>query len=187
MSEPMPHDVSVPGEIRTFAGHLLDVFDPDPAHIRLGDIARGLAMRPRYGAQLPFWFSVAEHSCLVLDVFRRRYPRATVKDQLAALLHDAPEAYIGDMPKPVKMKLPDLCELEATLSRAIFEKYSIVAIPETVDRIDKMIRHAERFYLYRRRIPDEAPEWTRSVVLEFWSWERAEAEFLRRFVELRGF
>jgi hypothetical protein len=189
-AEPLPFDVGKAGEIRTYSGHYLDVFNPDPTLLDIRDIARGLSMRPRYGAQLPEWYSVAEHSCHVHDVLRRQSPRATREGLLVGLLHDAPEAYIGDMPKPVKMKLGDYQALEGILCTAIFDAYglsmNLLDPVAPVDRIDKAIRHAERLRLWGRPIPEEAPPWVRDVRIWCWPWERAEAEFLSRYAALTG-
>ncbi len=186
----LPFDIDKPGEIRTLSGHYLDVFDPDPATLDIRDIARGLALRPRYGAQLPEDYSIGEHSCHVHDVVQRLYPKATRAELLASLLHDAPEAYIGDMPKPIKMKLPGYQALETILLGAIFERchldVSLLDKGSPIDRIDKQIRYAERFWIYNDPIPEEAPDWAHKVIVRFWSSERAEAEFLGRYAALVG-
>ena len=89
---------------RMLSGRRLDLLDPTPVDIEIEDIAHGLAFVARWNGQTKgdYAYSVAEHSLLVTDIFARQNPKAPVKWQLAALLHDAPEYVIGDMISPVK-------------------------------------------------------------------------------------
>jgi uncharacterized protein len=85
--------------LTTFSGREIKVFRPDPQQIALTDIARALAMQCRYAGQVERFYSVAEHSVIVslhLD---------TEGLGLAGLLHDAAEAYVGDLIRPVKHAL----------------------------------------------------------------------------------
>jgi len=87
---------------RMLSGRRLDLLDPTPMDIEIEDIAHGLSFVARWNGQTDgdYAYSVAEHSLLVLALFQRMYPKAEVKWQLAALLHDAPEYVIGDMISP---------------------------------------------------------------------------------------
>ena len=89
---------------RMLSGRRLDLLDPSPLDIEIEDIAHGLAFVARWNGQTfgDYPYSVAEHSVFVLELYRRLYPKAEGKWQLAALLHDAPEYVIGDMISPVK-------------------------------------------------------------------------------------
>ena len=102
--------------IRTFTGHYIDPFNPDPAKICIEDIAHALSMIPRFGGHLPVFYSVAEHS--VMCALSSRH-----EDVLAALLHDASEAYLMDIPSPIKSRLPGYKEAEANLMRIIANKF----------------------------------------------------------------
>ena len=86
------------------SGRRLDLLDPTPMDIEIEDIAHGLAFVARWNGQTlgDYPYSVAEHSLLVEEIFRRISPTAPAKWCLAALLHDAPEYVIGDMISPVK-------------------------------------------------------------------------------------
>ena len=89
---------------RMLSGRPVQLLDQTPMDIEVGFIAHGLAFVARWNGQTrgDFAYSVAEHSLLVETLFRRIVPKAPVKWQLAALLHDAPEYVIGDMISPVK-------------------------------------------------------------------------------------
>lgn len=84
--------------IVTVSGRIIDFADPDPFQIALSDIAFALSKEQRFGNHLPRDWSVAQHSLLVASMVRPEY-------RLGALLHDAHEAYTGDIPTPVKLLL----------------------------------------------------------------------------------
>ncbi len=130
---------------RMLSGRRLDLLDPTPMDIEIEDIAHGLAFVARWNGQThgDFAYSVAEHSVLVEEIFRRLYPKEPVKWQLAALLHDAPEYVIGDMISPVKAAIgPDYGDLDERLTAAIHIRFGLPAkIPVT---IKKKIKKADK-------------------------------------------
>jgi hypothetical protein len=130
---------------RMLSGRRLDLLDPTPVDIEIGDIAHGLAFVARWNGQTrgDFAYSVAEHSLLVEELFARLYPKSPAKWRLAALLHDAPEYVIGDMISPVKAAVgPAYGELDDRLSAAIHIRFGLpAAIPVTVK---KQIKRADR-------------------------------------------
>ncbi|MGI0523717.1 YfbR-like 5'-deoxynucleotidase [Rhizobium giardinii] len=88
---------------RMLSGRRLDLLDPSPLDVELCDIAHGLARVARWNGQTEgdHAFSVAQHSLVVEEIFRRRY-NGTPDECQMALLHDAPEYVIGDMISPFK-------------------------------------------------------------------------------------
>ncbi len=121
---------------RMLSGRRLDLLDPTPFDIEIEDIAHGLAFVARWNGQTrgDFAYSVAEHSLLVEVIHGRLFPKAPVKWQLAALLHDAPEYVIGDMISPVKAAVgTGYGELDARLTAAIHIRFGLpAALPKTV-------------------------------------------------------
>lgn len=113
--------------------------------IEIEDIAHGLSFVARWNGQTygEFAYSVAEHSVLVERLFSLANPKAPVKWQLAALLHDAPEYVIGDMISPVKSAVgPGYAELDDRLTAAIHLRFGLpAAIPAT---IKKQIKKADK-------------------------------------------
>ncbi|MFP1631500.1 YfbR-like 5'-deoxynucleotidase [Zhengella sp. ZM62] len=89
---------------RMLSGRRLDLLDPSPLDVEIADIAHGLARVARWNGQTAgdHAFSVAQHSLIVEQVFMAMVPAASADQQLAALLHDAPEYVIGDMISPFK-------------------------------------------------------------------------------------
>lgn len=86
--------------IQTFTGILFDVANPNPINVDIIDIAHGLAHVCRFGGHTSSFYSVAQHSVMVSTLVPKHLARA-------ALLHDAAEAYLGDVPTPIKRVLPD--------------------------------------------------------------------------------
>lgn len=88
---------------RMLSGRRLDLLDPSPLDVELSDIAHGLARVARWNGQTEgeHAFSVAQHSLVVEEIFRRQQACSAEECQMA-LLHDAPEYVIGDMISPFK-------------------------------------------------------------------------------------
>jgi 5'-deoxynucleotidase YfbR-like HD superfamily hydrolase len=127
------------------SGRRLDLLDPTPMDIEIGDIAHGLAFVARWNGQTrgDHPYSVAEHSLLVEALFGRIAPRAPAKWRLAALLHDAPEYVIGDMISPVKAAVgPAYGEMDARLSAAIHLRFGLPA--QLPAQVKTQIKRADR-------------------------------------------
>src|ERR1044071_8716155 len=90
--------------LQTVSGRFVNPFDPDPEQLDAGDIARALANLSRFGGHTRAFYSVAQHSVIVSQLVEERGGDA--EDAFAALMHDATEAYLGDMPHPLKHRSP---------------------------------------------------------------------------------
>ncbi len=88
--------------IVTRSGLLVDLLAPEPASIRLTDIALAQSRIPRFNGHTSRFWSCADHSLLVLQLVGDDAPPAL---RLAALLHDGHEAYVGDMTTPMEIAL----------------------------------------------------------------------------------
>jgi len=112
------------------SGRRLDLLDPTPVDIEIGDIAHGLAFVARWNGQTrgDWPYSVAEHSLLVEKIFAQSAPQPP-RWRLAALLHDAPEYVIGDMISPVKSAVgPGYGDMDARIAAAIHLRFGLPAI-----------------------------------------------------------
>ncbi|MEZ5887788.1 MAG: HD family hydrolase [Paracoccaceae bacterium] len=133
------------------SGRRLDLLDPTPVDIEIGDIAHGLAFVARWNGQtFGDWpYSVAEHSLLVEEIFSHLNPGIGARWQLAALLHDAPEYVIGDMISPVKAAVgPGYGVLDDRLTAAIHLRFGLPgslpqAIKKEIKRADRISAWAE--------------------------------------------
>jgi hypothetical protein len=123
--------------IFTYSGHRFDPISPDRDLIDIRDIAHALSMTARFGGHTREFYSVAEHSVRVSLACANR-------DALAGLLHDAAEAYLTDMPKPVKDQLPEYEAAELKLLAVILPKFGLsTSLPASVHRADRLLLNTE--------------------------------------------
>jgi hypothetical protein len=174
--------------MQTYTGQKLNCDCPDPQSIDIIDIAVGLSRLARYAGQTKVFYSVAQHSVYVADLVGRR--GGTTSEQLIGLLHDAPEAYLGDLVRPVKMQLPGFVELEEKLWNAISTKLLgwPLPIPEIVHVADRTLLVTEARDLLPRgpldNWTDRYEERPLSTVVAPVSMHQAERMFLNRFHKL---
>jgi hypothetical protein len=112
--------------VSTRHGDSLWLSDPKPESVRLADIAHSLGQKARFNGHLSRRISVAQHSVAVSLLVWRLCESHTCRDQLAreALLHDAHEAYVGDMTRPVKQQLGAVVrDLEARVQSAVWRAF----------------------------------------------------------------
>jgi 5'-deoxynucleotidase YfbR-like HD superfamily hydrolase len=134
---------------RMLSGRRLDLLDPSPLDIEIEDIAHGLARVARWNGQTngDHAFSVAQHCVLVARLFKHLTPQAKHKEELAALLHDAPEYVIGDMISPFKTALGvDYKAFENKLLAAIHLRFGLPASPNK--NLAAAIKQADRTAAY---------------------------------------
>ncbi|WP_432714393.1 hypothetical protein [Pedobacter sp.] len=114
-----PIQQSDQGLANSFTGRLIDYINPTPAMISLQDISTGLTNICRFGGQIKDFYSVAEHTMLVWHLCPDHLKQA-------ALLHDAAEAYLGDVIKPLKMLIQDCYgPIEEKFEKVIFQKFGV--------------------------------------------------------------
>lgn len=134
---------------RMLSGRRLDILDPSPLDVELIDIAHGLARVARWNGQTlgDYPFSVAQHSVLVLDLFRAHHPTADAQAQLYTLLHDAPEYVMGDIISPFKTVMGgNYKEVELRLLAAIHLRFALPAAPAPA--LGRQIKRADREAAY---------------------------------------
>ena len=88
--------------IQTYNGKLFSLIDPQPEDVHIADIIESLSKQCRFVGHCKYFYSVAQHSVIVSNIVNE-------EERLAALMHDAVEAYIGDISKPLKLTLECLC------------------------------------------------------------------------------
>lgn len=164
--------------IHTFSGALVNLNHPKPDQMRIVDIAKGLSNTSRYGGQTRDFYSVAQHSVIITQL-------TSPQNRLAALLHDAPEAYLGDMVVNVKPFLPDYKAFETKLHDAICFRFGLnLFIPDEVKRLDKLICVDEMAQLSTVN-PYPADEPDLGVKIVPWSPAEAFERFMKMFAEIR--
>jgi hypothetical protein len=173
--------------LQTVSGRWVNPFDPDPAQLDAGDIARALANQCRFGGHSRVFYSVAQHSVIVSRVVEERGGDAA--DAFAALMHDATEAYLGDMPHPLKHRSPLGAAFKAAedaLAQAIRARFGIKPEVPEIKTVDRALLATER-----RAFSAEAWHWPElegveplDIELVAWSPEEAAEAFARRYAEL---
>jgi hypothetical protein len=167
--------------IRLRSGRTFDLAAPRPEQFTIEDIAGALAKLCRYGGHVPRFYSVAEHSVRVC--WQATKDGLNTVAERIALLHDAAEAFTGDLVKPLKIMLPDFAAVEARIEAVIAAKYRLdfPAEREAVKEIDRAMLIAEKRFLF----PDATEKWTGEgevrrldVKLDYFSPQAAEQVFL---------
>ena len=145
------------GRIELYSGGFLDFKEPDPAEIKLHDVAHGLAHICRYTGQTRHFFSVAEHACLVAN--RLKWLGYRPEIQWEGLHHDNAEAFVGDVNRPLKDLLePTFKEIELRVWRAINYSLDLQIIEpqhEAVKAADNWALSAEAYAL----LPSNGRNW----------------------------
>lgn len=168
--------------MQTFTGRAFFPLDPLPEDVSPLDIAHALSNICRFGGHTRVHYSVAEHCVILSQVVRP-------ENALAALLHDAAEAYMGDMVRPLKKHMPQYAEAEDNLLATIFTYFGLEpGIPAEVHSVDNRILLDERAALLTTPpLPwyqDEQQEEPLDVTIKAWPADKAEREWHRRLGQL---
>ena len=151
-------------------GQIIDLLKPDPESFTIEDIAAQLSKLCRFNGAIKQFYSVAEHCVHVSAMCPPEYKKI-------AILHDAPEAFICDVPTPLKRLLGSAyTDIEDRIAAAIGEKFEvdIVNLPDVVKQADRALVVTERDQLQTNpiswgpdyensiRYPDKVGRWTDS-------------------------
>src|SRR3954463_10796652 len=182
------HAPPAPGPyLQTVSGRFVNPFDPDPDQLDIADIARALADVCRFGGHCRSFYSVAQHSVIVSNVVEER--GGDVEDVFAALMHDATEAYLGDMPHPIKHRSPlgaAFKQAEAHLEQVIAARFNIKPDVLEIKRADRALLATERLALSTENWHWPELEGVEPLDLEITAWlpDDAERAFAERYAEL---
>lgn len=117
--------------MQTYTGRQFYLFKPDPADINILDISRALSHQCRWNGHTTHFYSIASHSVRVSQLCSPPAKRW-------GLMHDAAEAYTGDVISPFKAGLPDFQLAERRIERAVKQKFGI-DVPDEVAREVKQV------------------------------------------------
>lgn len=168
--------------MQTRTGLVIQYEDPIIDDITLEDIAQALSRLYRFNGHSDI--TVAQHSVMLAGVARDR--GLTVVHQRVALMHDAHEAYVGDMPTPLKRLCPHYVRIEQIVAAAVRRRFRLPPeVMPTVKKLDRAWCNAEADAELGHRI---GPDWPDVEPLEIkikpWSKERAKREFLAEAARL---
>lgn len=166
---------------QTIEGRQFWPFDPRPGDFSINEIAHALSQICRFNGHTKSFLSVAEHSVWVSL-------ECDPMDAIEGLMHDASEAYLGDMIRPLKIGMPEYMKVEQAVEAAIAQQFGFrFPYPESVKRADDAVLLAER----RDLLADPPKPWTVRVPamerrVEGWGPITARTRFLDRFHVLSG-
>lgn len=167
--------------LQTYTGRAFWPLDPRPEEVDPVDIAHALGMICRYAGHVRSYYSVAEHCVLMSRA-------VTPRHALWALLHDATEAYLLDLPRPVKYAIPQYREIEDQLMAVICRRFALDPVPPAeIKEADTRILVDERHALLGPPpLPWKSTENVAAlgVTIRCWTPAQAAAAWLDRFTEL---
>ena len=173
-------------EIMTYTKKMLDPLHPDMELIDIEDVAHALSMLCRANGHFENFYSVAQHSINCMKEAEAR--GCSDKVQLACLLHDASEAYLSDVTRPVKAELPGYKEIEAPLQEMIWNKWLVEPLSTQeqaqVFQIDDAILAHEFLTLMGEKLTDQIPEIYSIPQFAFTGFNACKQQFLRLFRQL---
>jgi 5'-deoxynucleotidase YfbR-like HD superfamily hydrolase len=183
---------------RMLSGRRLDLLNPSPLDIEIGDIAHGLARVARWNGQTKgaHAFSVAQHCVVVERLVGELRPKLGREGRLVALLHDAPEYVIGDLISPFKAAVGiDYKDFEHRLLAAIHIRFGLAA--QVSVELSALIKRADRISAFyeatqlagfalteARTIFGTPPATLKAPRLAALGPAEAQAQFLERFKRL---
>lgn len=140
----------MPSTLETLSGNFLDIENPNPDFFNIDDIAYSLAREYRFSNQTHFPYSVAEHS--IYACLQAKEWGWHKQDQRAALMHDAAEAYLRDIPHPLKQHLPEYKRIEDIWIDTIFERFGVTGHnQELINLVDRSLGVWEAEFLLKSK------------------------------------
>jgi uncharacterized protein len=167
--------------IQTYSGKRFTPTAPIPGAIVIQDIAHSLSMQCRFTGHVERFYSVAQHSVMVSYI-------CDMKDAKWGLLHDASEAYLIDVPRPLKRSgnFDAYLDYEKTMQKAVCQRFFLSEEePESVKRADKILLATEARDLMGPLHPDwHVDDKPLAFTIEPASPQEAKIMFMKRFCEL---
>jgi 5'-deoxynucleotidase YfbR-like HD superfamily hydrolase len=163
-------------------GEYFDFLDPGSCAFRIEDIAHGLSNICRFAGHCRDFYSVAQHSVHVSQLVPPEHA-------FAGLMHDAVEAFVGDMAKPLKDLLPEYRAIEHAIEAVLFQQYGLpLPMHRSIKEADIVMLATEQVALMRNRDDWQYTRGRTPADIEIVPMPPAQAErlFLDRYGELTG-
>ena len=146
--------------LRTYSGKHFSYENPNIEMIDIIDIAMSLSMKCRMNGHTSFFYSIAQHS---VELSKR------MGNSLPALLHDASECYLSDVPSPLKKILPCYLKVERKINRIIEDKFEI-KFDKNIKTQDRLLMDIEHISLFQNKTP-----------FDLWDSNKSYNEFLKQY------
>jgi len=168
--------------MQTYTGRAFYPYDLRDEDFHIEDIGHALSMLCRYGGHCRDFYCVAEHSVHVSYMVPREHA-------LAGLMHDSTEAYLVDMPRPIKVGFPQYKDMEGKIWTHISRRFGLpLVLPKSVHAADAEILWHEMTALlhpvpagHEWGMGSERPAILRPEIIRRWSPEKAKRKFMERF------
>ena len=176
----------MPNRITTYSKVNFTPLEPKKEDIMIDDIAHALSLMSRANGHFPEFYSVGQHCILCCEeAIKRGYSN---KVALACLLHDASEAYIADITRPVKKNLHTYLEIEESLQNAIYEKYIKDELTSEeqrmIDSVDNTLLYHEFIHYMGHELQVEKDELISKPVFKFEEFKSVENKYKDLFNQL---
>lgn len=172
--------------LKTYSGLKLDPVHPEEKDICIRDIAHALSLVCRGNGQTTHFYSVGQH-CLNCEreAFARGYDK---RIRLACLLHDAAEAYMSDLIRPIKVMMPEYSVMESRLLNVIFNKYGLSELSEEewklVKEIDDVLLEVDLAELLKEPAPERGYRCLKWPDISFRPFTEVEEAYIKKAEEL---
>lgn len=169
--------------ITTYTGKHFDPTKPEMALVDIKDIAHALSLTCRGNGHVKTFFSVGQH-CIncALEAEARGYSNRVI---LACLIHDASEAYMSDVPRPLKHTLPEYMAAEDKLLDLIYKKFLGNSLNEEEKKLVKSVDNDLLYYDLKELLNEMSegtePELHIELSYEFIPFERVEQTYLELY------
>lgn len=173
--------------ITTYTGVHFEILNPKDEDFHIEDIAHALSMMIRANGHYPEFYSVAQHCLACAEEAKvRSYDQRII---LACLLHDASEAYLSDLTRPVKKNILIYQQIEDQLQTRIYEHFLGTPLTKPEEKLVKNVDDAELYHEFLHFMDEELmkhpPLLVRNPVYEVRDMSEVEKEYLKLYKELR--
>ena len=172
--------------IQTYTGRQVWPLDPKPEDFDILDIAHALSNICRYAGHVKKFYSVAQHCVLVARYVELKHPKLA----MTGLLHDASEAYIADIARPIKHALKDYLKVELRLEQVLAKRFGLTfPYPPIIKEGDNTVLNTERRDLLSKppRPHNMFGCGMLNTIITAWTSEASEKAFLELYRKLGGY
>jgi hypothetical protein len=166
--------------IGTYTNKKYHFLNPSVSEVCIEDISQALSMNCRYSGHVKSFYSVAEHSCIIFDLALKE--TGDLIEAYSGLMHDASEAYLTDVPRPIKPHLEGYSDIEQKAEKIIQDAFNFTPMSNYIKYVDTHICGIEAKQLFQ-----VTPSWADDfdhidIQVKGWMPDQAKREFMDRFI-----